>query len=204
MAAANSETGYDHLFKICIIGQSGVGKTSILKRFIDDEFEDRQMSTIGVDFKVKYFDIGGKKVKLAFWDTAGQERFKTLTSSYYRGAHGIILVYDQSSEDSFNHLNYWLEEVAKFATVTDAVKMLIANKVDEPCAVEPARGEEFAVSNAMLFIQTSAKTKVGIQQAFQEVVQKIMDEPSLRENTRPQGAKITQKTQAQGKEGCGC
>mmetsp|Transcript_674 Transcript_674/g.1222 ORF Transcript_674/g.1222 Transcript_674/m.1222 type:complete len:204 (-) Transcript_674:62-673(-) len=203
MAAANKAEAYDHLFKICIIGQSGVGKTSILRRFIDDEFEEKQMSTIGVDFKVKYVDIGGKKVKLAFWDTAGQERFKTLTSSYYRGAHAIILVYDQSSEDSFNHLEFWLEEVSKHATVTDAVKMLIANKVDAPCSVERARGEDFAMSRAMLFIETSAKTKVGIQQAFTEVVQKIMDQPSLRENTRPTGGKTLQQAQQQ-KEGCGC
>merc|ERR1719277_56930 len=116
MAATNASKAeaYDHLFKICIIGQSGVGKTSILRRFIDDEFEDKQMSTIGVDFKVKYVDIGGKKVKLAFWDTAGQERFKTLTSSYYRGAQGIIFVYDVSEPETFENVRQWIQEADSY------------------------------------------------------------------------------------------
>ena len=91
MAAGSS---FDHLFKILLIGDAGVGKSSILLRFTDDSFEEQMSSTIGVDFRVKTVTVGGQKVKLTIWDTAGQERFRTLTSSYYRGCHGIILVFD--------------------------------------------------------------------------------------------------------------
>lgn len=89
-----SNGGFDHLFKILLIGDAGVGKSSILLRFTDDSFEEQMSSTIGVDFRVKTVTVGGQKVKLTIWDTAGQERFRTLTSSYYRGCHGIILVFD--------------------------------------------------------------------------------------------------------------
>ncbi|KAF4739413.1 hypothetical protein FOZ63_031354, partial [Perkinsus olseni] len=102
---------YDHLFKLLIIGDSGVGKSCLLLRFCDDEFNEKQLATIGVDFKVKYLSLMGKRLKLAIWDTAGQERFRTLTSSYYRGAQGIVLVYDVASRESFENLEYWLEEV---------------------------------------------------------------------------------------------
>ena len=88
---ANSAGRYDHLFKVVVIGDAGVGKSSILLRFTDDTFEEQMQSTIGVDFKVKMLDREGKRIKMTIWDTAGQERFRTLTSSYYRGAQGIIL-----------------------------------------------------------------------------------------------------------------
>ena len=97
--------------KILIIGESGVGKSSLLLRFTDDQFDPDQEATIGVDFKVKVIDNNGNKVKLAIWDTAGQERFRTLTPSYYRGAQGAILVYDISSRESFQKVEDWLNEV---------------------------------------------------------------------------------------------
>ena len=95
--------------KILIIGESGVGKSSLLLRFTDDQFDPDQEATIGVDFKVKVIDNNGNKVKLAIWDTAGQERFRTITSSYYRGAHGIIVVYDVTDQESFNNVKQWLQ-----------------------------------------------------------------------------------------------
>lgn len=137
------EPNYDNLFKILIIGDSGVGKSSILRRFCDDEFDEKQLSTIGVDFKVKYLSVAGKRLKLAVWDTAGQERFRTLTSSYYRGAQGIILVHDVTQKDTFDNLEYWLQEVQKYSTNADAVKMLVANKVDEPQVVTREEAEEY-------------------------------------------------------------
>ncbi|CEM00827.1 unnamed protein product [Vitrella brassicaformis CCMP3155] len=193
-AAAGSAPAsqYDHLFKLLLIGDSGVGKSSILLRFTDDEFNERQLSTIGVDFKVKYMSLNNKRLKLAIWDTAGQERFRTLTSSYYRGAQGIILVYDCSLRSTFDNLKSWLEEVRKYSTNQDAVKMLVANKIDKASAhgVSRAEGEEFAMSHSMLFIETSAKTRKGIHQAFEEVVLKVLDTPSLLANTQPIGARL--------------
>ncbi len=95
---------FDHIFKILLIGDAGVGKSSLLLRFTDDSFEEQMASTIGVDFRVKTVAVGGKTSKLTIWDTAGQERFRTLTSSYYRGCHGIILVFDVNDRETYDHL----------------------------------------------------------------------------------------------------
>mmetsp|Transcript_165686 Transcript_165686/g.526811 ORF Transcript_165686/g.526811 Transcript_165686/m.526811 type:complete len:204 (-) Transcript_165686:121-732(-) len=201
------ESTHDHLFKLLIIGDSGVGKSSILLAFCDDEFNDKQASTIGVDFKTKFMQVRGKKLKLALWDTAGQERFRTLTSSYYRGAQGIILCYDCSQKGTFEHVKFWLDEVRKYSTVQDAIVMLVANKVDLPDQqVSRQDGEEFAFANSMMFIETSAKTRQGIKQAFEEVVFKILDTPSLLQSTQPTGARqVTAQSQQQAPTaGCAC
>ena len=118
--------------KILIIGESSVGKSSLLLRFTDDLFDPELAATIGVDFKVKSITIeGDRTAKLAIWDTAGQERFRTLTPSYYRGAHGVILVYDVTSRETFNKLDVWLNELETFSNKPDIVKMLVANKIDK-------------------------------------------------------------------------
>lgn len=102
---------YDYLFKLVLIGDSGVGKSCLLLRFADDNFTDSYISTIGVDFRFRTITIDDKIVKLQIWDTAGQERFRTITSAYYRGADGIIMVYDVTSSESFDHVEEWLSEV---------------------------------------------------------------------------------------------
>jgi Ras-related protein Rab-18 len=162
---------YDHIFKILLIGDAGVGKSSILLRFTDDAFEEHLASTIGVDFKVKTVTIGGSTVKLTIWDTAGQERFRTLTSSYYRGCHGVILTYDVNDRQTFTNLKQWLEEVDMYSTSQNSAKMLVGNKIDvgaREVSVEEAT--EFARKQAMMFIETSAKSRAGIRQAFEELV----------------------------------
>merc|ERR1712029_762652 len=116
--------------KLLIIGESGVGKSSLLLRFTDDAFDAEQAATIGVDFKVKTITINGDKVKLAIWDTAGQERFRTLTPSYYRGGQGVIVVYDVTNRDSFSKIENWLTELETYSTNLDLVKMLVGNKCD--------------------------------------------------------------------------
>ncbi|KAJ9529498.1 hypothetical protein QJQ45_013850, partial [Haematococcus lacustris] len=117
---------YEHLFKVLLVGNSGVGKSCILMRFASDRFDEATTSTIGVDFKVKYVTVNNTKCKLTIWDTAGQERFRTLTSSYYRGAQGIIFVYDVTRRETFEDLeNVWLREVDMYATVEDAIKMVV-------------------------------------------------------------------------------
>nr|CAI5854966.1 unnamed protein product [Callosobruchus analis] len=116
--------------KILIIGESGVGKSSLLLRFVEDNFDPEQTLTIGVDFKTKRMTIDGNTVKLAIWDTAGQERFRTLTPSYYRDAQGAILVFDVSSYSSFSKLEVWLNELETYSTKGNIVKMIIGNKID--------------------------------------------------------------------------
>ncbi|KAK2146722.1 hypothetical protein LSH36_586g01015, partial [Paralvinella palmiformis] len=127
-----------------------------------------------VDFKVKTIQVDGNKAKLAIWDTAGQERFRTLTPSYYRGAQGCILVYDVSSKQSFQKLDNWLGELETFATKHDIVKMLVGNKIDkERREVTRDEGLKFARKHHMLFIEASAKTREGVQCAFEELVEKV-------------------------------
>ncbi|OQS06605.1 Rab18 family GTPase [Thraustotheca clavata] len=178
---------YDHLFKLLLVGDAGVGKSSMLLRFTEDTFDDHLQSTIGVDFKVKMITVDGKRIKMTIWDTAGQERFRTLTSSYYRGAQGIVLVYDVARRETFENLDTWLQEVEVYSPANgrDVVKLLVGNKIDKERVVARKEGEAWARSKGMLFVESSAKTKIGIQQVFNEVVQKILDNPALLTNTAP-------------------
>ncbi|CAA7264075.1 unnamed protein product [Cyclocybe aegerita] len=177
--------------KLLLIGNSSVGKSSLLLRFSDEQWlpEDESSATIGVDFRVHKMEINGKKVKLSIWDTAGQERFRTITSSYYRGAQGIILVYDVANRESFEALPRWYSELETYVS-SSVVKILVGNKVDKEFSrqVPTAEGEKFASRMSSLFIETSAKTAVGVKDAFQEVVEKILATPELWEsaNSRAQ------------------
>lgn len=119
-----------------LIGDTGVGKSCLLLRFADDTFTDSYISTIGVDFRFRTLKVEKKSVKLQIWDTAGQERYRTITSAYYRGADGIIMVFDVTSEESFGHVNEWFNEVNRYAA-EDTCKLLVGNKCDRPDRVVP-------------------------------------------------------------------
>eukprot|EP00128_Syssomonas_multiformis_P011043 Colp12_sorted_trinity150504_noHs@4149 len=191
MAATNGRiTGFGNArespyatFKLLLIGDSGIGKSSLLLRFTENTFDEELAATIGVDFKIKTVNVSGKSIQLTIWDTAGQERFRTLTSSYYRGAHGVILVYDVSKRESFEHIQQWLSELEVYATSSEVVTMLVGNKIDLDREVTRDEGLEFAQKHSMMFIECSAKTKVGVTQAFEELAQKVLDTPSLWSDT---------------------
>ena len=172
----------------------------MLLRFTDDSFDDHIQSTIGVDFKVKHIDMDGKRVKLTVWDTAGQERFRTLTSSYYRGAHGVVLVYDVTRTDSFENLEQWLKEVQLYSPNNGeaVIKLLVGNKIDLDRKVERDRAEAWARDHGMLFLEASAKTKLCIRQVFMEVVQKILDNPETLASAAPGKPKMQIKRPTQG------
>uniref|UniRef100_A0A0R3RL10 Ras-related protein Rab-18 n=1 Tax=Elaeophora elaphi TaxID=1147741 RepID=A0A0R3RL10_9BILA len=147
-------------------------------RFVDDKFDPEIAATIGVDFRVTSMVVEQNRVKLAIWDTAGQERFRTLTPSYYRGAQGVICVYDVSNRQTFEKLGHWMNEVDTYSTKMDAVKMLIGNKIDivsflTSREVTREEGLEFAKKYRMLFIEASAKTREGVQCAFEELIEKV-------------------------------
>jgi len=181
---------YDYLFKLLLVGDSAVGKTSLLLRFTQGEFKDSVRNTVGVDLKVKMVNYRDRKLKLTIWDTAGQERFRTLTSAYYRGAHGIILVYSITDRESFVNLSHWLKEVDIYSTNDAAIKLLIGNKSDcsdSERAVSKDEGRAFAKERGMLFIEASAKTQEGVAQAFDELIQKILDVPALLEGEDQKG-----------------
>jgi len=171
---SNQPMEYDYLFKLLIIGDSGVGKSCLLLRFSDDIFTDSFISTIGVDFKIRTIEIGGSKIKLQIWDTAGQERFRTITSSYYRGAHGIIVVYDVTEQKSFNNITKWLKEIDTFAGPA-VQKLLVGNKCDlEPDrAVTTEQGKELATKLNIPFVETSAKDSINVEQAFIKMAEDI-------------------------------
>lgn len=180
-SSSTSQPEFDYLFKLLLIGDSGVGKSSLLLSFTSDTFEELN-PTIGVDFKLKHVTLGGKKLKLAIWDTAGQERFRTLTSSYYRGAQGIIMVYDVTRRDTFTNLSdIWAKEIDLYSTNQDCIKMLVGNKVDKEGerVVSKREGIDFAREYGCLFIECSAKTRVNVEQCFEELVLKILETPSL-------------------------
>lgn len=176
----NSE--YDYLFKLLLIGNSGVGKSCLLLRFSDDTYTNDYISTIGVDFKIKTVELDGKTVKLQIWDTAGQERFRTITSSYYRGSHGIIIVYDVTDQESFNGVKMWLQEIDRYATST-VLKLLVGNKCDlaDKRVVEYDVAKEFAEANNMPFLETSALDSTNVEEAFLTMAKQIKDSMANRQ-----------------------
>ncbi|KAJ1916582.1 Ras- protein Rab-1A [Mycoemilia scoparia] len=167
---------YDYLFKLLLIGDSGVGKSCLLLRFADNTYTDSYISTIGVDFKIRTIELDSKMVKLQIWDTAGQERFRTITSSYYRGAHGIIVVYDVTDKESFNNVKSWLQEIDKYAA-EGVHKYLVGNKSDlqDKRQVTTEEAKEFADSLGISFIETSAKESENVDEAFVSLARQIKE-----------------------------
>eukprot|EP01111_Echinosteliopsis_oligospora_P017835 TRINITY_DN787_c0_g1_i1.p1 TRINITY_DN787_c0_g1~~TRINITY_DN787_c0_g1_i1.p1 ORF type:complete len:204 (-),score=57.43 TRINITY_DN787_c0_g1_i1:171-782(-) len=165
---------YDYLFKLLLIGDSGVGKSCLLLRFADDTYTESYISTIGVDFKIRTIELNGKTIKLQIWDTAGQERFRTITSSYYRGAHGIIVVYDVTDQVSFNNVRQWLQEIDRYAC-ENVNKLLVGNKSDlvSKKVVEEKSAAEFADGLGIPFMETSAKNSTNVEQAFIKMATEI-------------------------------
>ncbi|EGC31219.1 Rab GTPase [Dictyostelium purpureum] len=165
---------YDYLFKLLLIGDSGVGKSCLLLRFADDTYTESYISTIGVDFKIRTINLDGKIIKLQIWDTAGQERFRTITSSYYRGAHGIIVVYDVTDHVSFNNVKQWMQEIQRYAC-DSVTRLLVGNKCDliEKKIVDTSTAREYADSVGIPFLETSAKSSANVEQAFMIMASEI-------------------------------
>eukprot|EP01116_Phalansterium_solitarium_P005956 TRINITY_DN1827_c0_g1_i4.p1 TRINITY_DN1827_c0_g1~~TRINITY_DN1827_c0_g1_i4.p1 ORF type:complete len:212 (-),score=77.76 TRINITY_DN1827_c0_g1_i4:992-1627(-) len=163
----SKQVNYDYLIKLLLIGDSGVGKSCLLLRFSDDSFTPSFITTIGIDFKIRTLLIDNKKIKLQIWDTAGQERFRTITTAYYRGAMGILLVYDVTDDKSFNNIRNWVRNIDQHAS-ENVARILIGNKADlvDKKLIETARGKQLADEFHMKFLETSAKNSTNVDEAF--------------------------------------
>jgi len=200
---------YDYLFKLLLIGDSGVGKSCLLLRFAEDSYTESYLSTIGVDFKIRTIDVDGKTIKLQIWDTAGQERFRTITAAYYRGAHGIVVVYDVTDSESFENVRMWLKEIERYAA--DYVeKLLIGNKSDliAKKVVEYSIAKEFADSLNIPFLETSAKDSTNVDEMFYTMT-KLIRQRAEKHGTHagdkagvPLGATLSRESPEEESSGC--
>ncbi|XP_068666883.1 ras-related protein RABA5d-like [Aristolochia californica] len=173
------EEGEEYLFKVVIIGDSAVGKSNLLSRYARNEFNMHSKATIGVEFQTQSMDINGKEVKAQIWDTAGQERFRAVTSAYYRGAVGALIVYDISRQTTFESVQRWLDELNTHSDTTVA-RMLVGNKCDleniRDVSIE--EGKALAESEGLFFMETSALDATNVKTAFEIVIKEIYNNVS--------------------------
>jgi Ras-related protein Rab-8A len=169
-------TSKPSIVRLLTLGDSGAGKSSLLLRYTQNEFTIEYMPTIGIDFRLKTIDVKGKTIKVQVWDTAGQERFRTITHNYYRGAHGIALVYDVTNEASFQNIRKWIQDVHTYAEQSVNL-VLIGNKCDlvNKKVVETSRGQALADEYDIRFFETSAKTDTNVEDAFSSLVEAVVD-----------------------------
>mmetsp|Transcript_111314 Transcript_111314/g.325574 ORF Transcript_111314/g.325574 Transcript_111314/m.325574 type:complete len:213 (+) Transcript_111314:80-718(+) len=198
---------YDHLFKLVLLGSSSVGKSCLLLRFADDTFTDSYITTIGVDFRFKTIPVEKKNIKLQIWDTAGQERFRTITSAYYRGADGIMLVYDIADRDTFAQVDDWLSEVNKYVSESTC-KILVGNKCDLTAErqVPTEEAQRKAAELGLAFMEVSAKDATNVEAAFQKLSGELMAkrEQQGAQASRQGGIGLQRKNPAAGAtSGCG-
>uniref|UniRef100_A0A8C4Q5Y9 Ras-related protein Rab-12 n=1 Tax=Eptatretus burgeri TaxID=7764 RepID=A0A8C4Q5Y9_EPTBU len=171
----------DCRLQLILIGDRGVGKTSLLERFTGGAFTENCKSTVGVDFKIRTIDVGDKKIRLQIWDTAGQERFNSITSAYYRNAKGILIVYDLTKRETFEELGKWMKMVDKYAS-EDADLLLVGNKLDREMEREVRRdeGEKFARQYCgMRFCESSAKDNSNVDDLFHRLVEDVVRKVSV-------------------------
>ena len=199
MSAESSKT-----FKILTIGESGVGKTCILRRFVENKFLKNHLATIGIDFKTKTLIINKQEIKLKIWDTAGQERFRNITTQYYKGADGIVLIYDVTDDASYEKIRDWMEQILSTTKREDIGLVLLGNKCDmEPRAVTEEQGNKMAEELKVSYFETSALTGQGINEAFNELTRDIMKRKGV-DNGGNENLELKNNISKKKKDGNGC
>ena len=196
-----SEEPYDHLVKILLIGESGVGKTCILQRFNKGEFLINHLTTIAIDFKMKIYEIDGVKLKMQIWDTAGQERFNTLTANFFKAAQGIVVVYSVTDKNSFNAINKWLNQIQNLAPKNVKV-LLVGNKIDlkNDQEVTSEEGHSIAENFKLPIVECSACTGENINEIFNKIGRMMLEEINLEKSEIQKG--INQLTEKKEKKCC--
>ena len=166
-----------YIIKILTLGDTMVGKSSIVLRFSEDKFDDNQFATIGIDFKTKYIKIADSSVKVLIWDTAGQEKFQNIAKQYYKGANGVLLIYDIGSRKSFERIDFWLKELKENNRIEELFICLVGNKIDleDKRVITTEEGEKYAKDNNILFFEVSAKTGKGVVELFNKIIGGAMD-----------------------------
>jgi Ras-related protein Rab-7A len=197
------------MLKLLLLGDAGVGKTSLLNQFVNREFTAQYKATIGSDFSSKQLDVDGKFVTLQIWDTAGQERFQSLGPTFYRGTDCCILVYDVTRPPSFESINKWRSEFSQqlgLSNADDFPFLLFGNKSDLPSkAVQPSAAREYAEMNGgMLFYEVSAKTGDNVQTGFEAIVKKALEKTPKDDFTIPASVLAQEKKEVSGSSGCPC
>ena len=174
-----TNTSNEILFKLIFIGDSNVGKTTLINKYVDGTFSEEIPPTIGLENKSKTIDIRGLKAKLQIWDTAGQEKFNSLSKQYFQNSDGILLVFDITNKDSFNNIKKWYDDVISYSGVK-AKKLLIGNKKDMKNNIKITKDDitQFIGQNRMKFIETSAKNNINVEEAFQKIIDLIIDKMS--------------------------
>ena len=199
MSSESSKT-----FKILTIGESGVGKTCILRRFVENKFLKNHLATIGIDFKTKTLNINNQEIKLKIWDTAGQERFRNITTQYYKGADGIVLIYDVTDDASYEKIRDWMEQILSNTKREDISLVLLGNKCDmEPRAVTEEQGNKMAEELKVSYFETSALTGQGINEAFNELTRDIMKRKGV-DNGGNENLELKNNISKKKKDGNGC
>jgi len=195
---------YDMQIKLLMIGDSGVGKTCLLLRYANDSFSPTFITTIGIDFKIKNVEIDGKRIKLQIWDTAGQERFRTITTSYFRGAQGILLVYDVTDRRSFESIRNWISQIQQHADV-HVNKILCGNKCDmtDEKVVSTEEGLKLAKEFGIEFWEASAKNDINVEASFISIARSVKDRLIADGSGGPAGGvSLTPKNPAQQNKKC--
>ncbi len=193
--------------KLLTIGDSAVGKTCLISQFARDSFNPNFITTIGIDYKIKEVEIDGAKYKLLIWDTAGQERFRTITTSYFRGCQGILLVYDITVKKTFENVANWMDQINTVNDGQHVCKILIGNKCDmeDQRKVTKEEGAELAKSYDIPFLETSAKDGINVQDAFLNITKDVVKDLNIAGTGAPNpNAKVELKGKKKdgGKKGC--
>jgi small GTP-binding protein len=194
---------YDEKCQLLIIGDSTVGKTSLLYRYSEDKFNSQHLATVGIDFYTKDEKMHNKVIRVKIWDTAGQERYKSLTNAFFRNAQGIILVYDVSKVDTFDNLKYWLQSINQnLGDKNEIKKIIIGNKTDLSREIKYEEADAFAKQNNLSYFETSAKLNLGVTEAIQYLINQIIVDKISPDN-RESNLRLTKLKESKNGN-CGC